>query len=624
MEPESERAPDRRVIAVMVLAMAAAAIRLIPLALLHPLQWDEVEFFRATDWIRQGLVPYRDFWEHHTPLQWFVFAPLTALTSSPGVDAVVLLRWAQIPFWIWTFWSLNRLMQRMDIGPFGRWAAMTTALCSSMFMIPAVEYRVDTLGCALYTAGLLLAVRMNERKLFAVFAGVAFCLAGFANLRLGPLLAITAALLLVTDLQQKRWRWNTRAYWLGVGVVATAFVVLTYFNATDSLDALYRHVWHENYLGDKLASPTVGGFIHRLLVPFGARILGPPPLFEAAAVDVGGILVLLLGVAGAMLAARNLRSVDLRLLMVILQLANLVFIARMKFVYNYHFEIVVLMMVPLMAMAYERMRDQRVVLALLIVAGLVNVFASIFRGKELDRAYQDTIMNDVHTRTRPGESVWDGVGWALRRTPAYRQWFLPDMVRRLEASGVLPPYGLREFLARPPAAVVADQNALVWLASHRDLARFVFTHYVPLWRNLWIPAPNGRVEPGRRLSWIIPRDGYYRIHASRSTAGHRWFVEPFFVASSFDENAKRFELELPPGTEPLLEWRVNQIPVPPGIEILLLPRGTRVDVVSRSDAPIGVFLVPTGERRLFRQPAPGVTLEGAGPRGTHRPQLFGS
>ena len=61
-------------------------------AMLHrgqPLGWDEVEFFRATKWTGEGQVPFRDFWEHHTPLQWLVFAPVARLLrerAGRGVD----------------------------------------------------------------------------------------------------------------------------------------------------------------------------------------------------------------------------------------------------------------------------------------------------------------------------------------------------------------------------------------------------------------------------------------------------------------------------------------------------------------------------------------------------------
>src|SRR6185369_12373389 len=102
----------------------AAAFRLLPLLGLHPLNWDEVEFFRATDWVRQGLTPYRDFWEHHTPLQWYLFAPFAALTKSEGAAAIVWMRAVQIPLWILTFWLTNLWMKRSGLGEIGRWGAM--------------------------------------------------------------------------------------------------------------------------------------------------------------------------------------------------------------------------------------------------------------------------------------------------------------------------------------------------------------------------------------------------------------------------------------------------------------------------------------------------------------------
>src|SRR5436190_15855936 len=139
-----------------MLIVIAAAARSLSLGWLHPLNWDELEFFRATDWVRQDLVPYRDFWEHHTPLQWFVFAPFAAMTSTPGAAAIVWMRIAQIPLWIATFWLANLWMKRNGIGDVARWTAMALACCSSLFMLAAVEYRVDVLGCTMVLAALVI------------------------------------------------------------------------------------------------------------------------------------------------------------------------------------------------------------------------------------------------------------------------------------------------------------------------------------------------------------------------------------------------------------------------------------------------------------------------------------
>ncbi|HUP59006.1 MAG TPA: hypothetical protein VNA69_01155 [Thermoanaerobaculia bacterium] len=81
----------------------------------HPIAWDEVEFFRATKWVAEGRVPFREFWEHHVPLQWFLFAPVAALVDSPGVVAILIMRWAQIALWIGVFALLLRIVRHAGI-----------------------------------------------------------------------------------------------------------------------------------------------------------------------------------------------------------------------------------------------------------------------------------------------------------------------------------------------------------------------------------------------------------------------------------------------------------------------------------------------------------------------------
>jgi len=127
--------------AAITIALTSAALRLLPLQWLHPLNWDEIEFYRATRWIAEGRVPFRDFWEHHSPLAWFVFAPFSRLSDTPGAAAILGMRWAQIPVWIATFWLANVFMRNAGLTRCARWCAMAIALCSSFLMIAAVEYR---------------------------------------------------------------------------------------------------------------------------------------------------------------------------------------------------------------------------------------------------------------------------------------------------------------------------------------------------------------------------------------------------------------------------------------------------------------------------------------------------
>ncbi|HEX7155387.1 MAG TPA: hypothetical protein VF618_28230 [Thermoanaerobaculia bacterium] len=609
----------RKVAVAISLALTAALVRLVPLGWLHPLQWDEVEFFRATDWIRRGLVPYRDFWEHHSPLPWMLFAPFTALTDSPGVDAVLLLRWVQIPVWIATFWLMAIWMRRAGLDAFARWTAIGFALCASFLMTSAVEYRVDPTATMLYVAGLVLAQRDSRRTAF--FAGVVFCLAGFANLRLGPLLALTVLLLRVVDAREQKWGGRMRANWLFVGVIAMLGVAGVYFLATSSLLPFVQQVFIDNYRGDKYAEGIAFGFIHRLLVPFGVRLLGAGLPFDLAGVDAGGIAVLVLGFAGLVRALRSWRRPDDLFVLAFLALVNLLFIAVMKFVYHYHFQSVVILMLPFIALTVARLGRPRLVLALLVVAWCVNLFASVFRGKELDRAYQDLILREVHARTRPGDKVFDGVGWALRREPAYRFWFLPDLARQLVRHGHAAPYSLRDFFADPPAAVIPDRNALNWMAENQGLGRLVTRHYIPVWRNLWIPGPNVLLTPSNAtFAWIVPADGEYRLYASEELARHPWFARSLYVGAYDGPGAERLQLTLPePAPSPRLAWRANNAPLDFSRGAVRLKKGDSLVVIGDVTVPLGVILMPANDRQLFRQPPPGVTLEAASPRVTHWP-----
>ena len=577
-----------------MLIVIAAAARSLSLGWLHPLNWDEIEYFRATDWVSRGLVPYRDFWEHHTPLQWFVFAPVAALVHSPGTAAILAMRWSQVPLWIATFALMSLWMRRAGISLAGRLSAILLVLCSSMFMLPAVEYRIDSLGCALYALAL---VFLQRNRNFA--AGAALCLAGFANIRLGPLLVLTVILYLFR---------RSRIALIAGGVVTFAICSM-YFVATHSASIAFRRVWTENYLGDKLSKGTAGVFLHRL-----AGVLGWRPLthtFDPASIDVATIFILVLGTIGiarALVARR-----EYLFTLAILQLGNILFITIMQFVYIYHFEITILLMLPFVAAEVERIAEGRreVVVAGLLLASGVNLFASIFRGKEADLAYQDLIMLEADSLTPPEGKVFDGVGWALNRRPAYRYWFLPKLVQSLEKAGLFEHYDPRP---DPPAAIITDHNAYVWLELHPDTAAFATRHYLPVRRNLWLPAMSARLNAGEFADWTVPVTGTYRVYASGALATHPWFRNPLPFGTFESRNTR---INLVGFRRSNLAWRVDGIAVPP-TDTLRLRRGQHLRAIS-PEGLLGVMVVPAGIRSLFQQPPPGVTLDAAAPPVTHVP-----
>ncbi|MCU1229128.1 MAG: hypothetical protein JWO97_2012 [Acidobacteria bacterium] len=630
----------RNIRILIITACAAIAVRLLNVLWLHPLNWDEIEFFRATDFVARGFVPFRGFFEHHTPLQWFLFAPVAAMTRSVDGWAIVTMRVAQIPLWIAAFALMSIWTRDAGVGRFARRAAIAIAVSSSFLMLAAVEYRVDVLGCALYAAALVMLQRLMPRPSpgaarhplpagegssaaaillppgegarradegRAIAAGAFLAFAGLANLRLGPLLALTAIVAVVIA--------PRTIAWLSAGVASVLALFGAYTLATHSLRDAIQHLWFDNLLADRYGAMVPHAFFHRLLISFGVSIDAPAgDRFNPATVDLGGIALLILGTLGLVLALRRPQLRDPRFILAVLSIANLAFIAKMNFIYNYHFEIVVVMMLPLIATAIEWLGRERAIVATIIVCAIASSCAAFFRGKGEDRAYQDFLMREVDRRTAPGDRVFDGIGWALRREPAYRYWFVPDLVRQLEPRKLIEPYDVAQVMQEPPAAFIADLNILFYMREHPRLLAFLRRHYVPRWHELWMPAPNARLTPSApSAEWIVPANGRYRIYASPRLAQHPWFID-----------GAQAEVALPPVSliqGATLQWSVDGVPRDASSGVLLLRKKERLRVVATTSQPLGLFLVPGDDVRLFRQPPRGVSLDSLALRTTHMPSF---
>jgi hypothetical protein len=349
-----------------------------------------------------------------------------------------------------------------------------------------------------------------------------------------------------------------------------------YFAVTHSFGIAWQRLIVDNYLADNWAARAPAIFLHRVATPLGVTFNG----FVPSAIDPATILIFIIGIIGVIRAHNALA---------LLQVVNVAFIAKMKFVQTYHFEVVFILMLPFVATEIDRWRRERAAIAILSVLVVFSIAVSVFRGKEGDLQYQDLIMREADRLTPPNGSVFDGAGWALRRKPAYRYWFLREIVRVLEAHHRIEPYRPNPF--DPPSAVISDYGARVWMATHPDLRRYFTSHYLPVWRDLWIPAMSGIVPPGRRATWIVPADGDYLVYASAELANHPWFHGDA-------------------GATTLLR---NGDPV-------RLRRGAIYSVASSDVRPTGVFIVPASITKLFRHPLANVDIDGAPAPEWHIPQ----
>lgn len=590
--------PSRTTV-VAALTLSAGALLAVAWILVRPLGWDEVEFFRATRWVREGLLPYVDFWEHHSPLQWLLFAPLSSLGGDTGgARDVLALRWAQLPLWV------VALAAWVGLAPAGEPRRLLAALAGLLVLSPgfllfAVEYRVDSLASALLLLGLVAGTKAGSG---AVAGGVLLALVPMANLRLGPQAALAVVLLALVDVERARWGLTGRSWRLLAGAAITTAAAGAALAATGSLVPAWQQLVVDNGLVARISGARFRTFWD---------VLGTV-LLEA---DPVPLLLLGSGLAAAAAALRSWRRPDRSFVLGVLFLAGLASVYGLNIHYPYHFQASLLLALPVLA---ERLsaapvaagrRAAPVVLLLGLWCAGVHVRGLAEVRDERPLACQDGVMRAVDRHTSPGETVWDGGGLALRRKPAYRYWFLPLHVRLLARAGRYEPLTASQLAAAPPAAFVNNARTVQWLLEWPGLAAFFEANYAPVGPHLWLPAPNGVLRrEGETLSWSVLRTGAYRLLAAPRLAAHPHFAMPGFSVLAgrlgLPAEASLDTTAFAPGAA-RLEVRRNGVPVArEGWGEMRLEKGDRLEVQSGETGALGVFFAPRDVPRLF-SPAPG-------------------
>ena len=584
------------------ISMLSIAARLLQLQGLHPLVWDEIEFFRATDWVRRGLVPYRDFWEHHTPLQWFLFAPVTALTNSPGVSAIVLDALGATA-------ALDRRRSfccaagcaapaspHSRHGRRWRWCSAarssccrpssTASTCSDASSTSPRSYflqRIDD-GREVRVPRRRDALPGRLRQSATRTAGRAHAAAGARRAHARPRLGRQHARELVLRRRRR-----------GVRPGAA-------FTSRRRIPRASRGSGCGATTSSPIDSPRRRCRLdvrHRFAVAFGLRLVGTVLEFSTFGHRSGGIAILVIGGIGVVRALRRgFRAPGDGFFLAFLQVANLLFIARDE---------VRLQLPPRDRRpadgAAGRHRDRSL--------GHVRPTPPRARSrssswpprstsprpfsaeKKTTRVYEDFVMREVDRRTPAGSKVWDSVGWALHRDPAYRYWFLRANVFVMEEHGCFETYTIADLLRDPPAAVIADYDAAP-LDGHAPAVRRTRRHALPpaLARNL--AARDERAPHARRTgrAWIVLADGTYDVYASPRLASHPWFRQPL----DFERPLWRDVAPLSPADRGAhIDWFVDGAPIPPATT-LTLRRGQRLDAISREPLPVGIMLIGSRKR----------------------------
>ncbi len=130
---------------------------------------DEFEHLHAAFLVSQGLIPYRDFWEHHTPGFWFMLAPLyrwypVEQNPDAAVAFIFMARRASMVF-AGICLALTFVLARMWGGGRVAWIAVALLSTCVAFMHKTLEARPDVPATALWLGYLA--------TTFAAFAAIA-------------------------------------------------------------------------------------------------------------------------------------------------------------------------------------------------------------------------------------------------------------------------------------------------------------------------------------------------------------------------------------------------------------------------------------------------------------------
>ena len=611
----------RQVDGMRLFPWAALVLSLLPpflLLLAAPFNPDEVEYFRASRWVGAGLVPFRDFWEHHLPLHFVLLAPVAALARSAAVESFLLLRLAQLPLLIATVLVAARLLSRSGVS---RAASLLGLSCFFLAIHRSVvEIRIDVTMNLFLLGGLLALTREDDgggaRPAPSFFGGVLLGLACLASQRAIPaaLVALVAlAALAASDAASASavgWRRNVRrALAAAAGMAVTALVTAGFASISGALPALFEQCFRLNVLYEKLPSGAVRS---PSAVDWLVRFLHRP----------GAVALLVLGAAGALLGMRQARTRRLSTVVAILAAAQVFLLFSIRSPFPYQFQTLFWLLAILCAVTVDALmrigRRSAVVVAsaaaLLALVGMTFAVRAI-RWPVLAEtlAHQDHVLRSVDRLTRPGSVVLEGCGFAVNRRPALETWFLPSLARDLMAAGILESPSVKGLESRRVALVVADSRLLSTAMTTKAVGAFVARNFFPLERFVWVPSPNARLQPGERTEWTILAGGAYRVVEVPYRLLHTWFESPWSFPFQRAKDGSAFRLDvskLRPPDSAEVRLLLDGVPLDSGPDgRVVLEAGARLVAENTSGLLRAVLVAPAGHRVFLDAPYPSTYIE---------------
>ncbi len=502
--PSADRVPRALRLTTLALVGSAFLLRL-DLLRRHAFNPDEFQHLHGAWCIARGLLPYRDYFEHHTPWLHFFLAPFFTFfaVETDGASAEAFVFFAR--GWMWVFsgmaLALTFWLGKLWDGEATACAGLVLLATSVMFLDKTLEIRPDVPAVVFLLASwiaLLLALR-REREgrpphvLFAqggLLLGMALLCTQKALFTL-PASAVWLTWYLLGRAQGMARNMRLKAVsWHVAGVLATVGLVLGVFAVRNGLWAFV-----DSNLLVNLRWPVR---------------FSPVPLLRQLFHENGLLVVLAAGgwlLAAVALARRMSEGIGRAL--VPLQAAGLVAGVFLIPVPYAQYLVLVLPLLALLAgsllvravTAVSRLQSRPARMAGLAAIGAIVLAGSVVpmrimagMHRPAHRKVEEHLdrMRGVLAATRPDEAILDGFsGLGVFRPHADFHFFLHDEIRVLlgERGATRLFAALRDGVVAPDW-VVADGDVL---ALPREIVTFLRENYEPvapspLWRrkDLWL------------------------------------------------------------------------------------------------------------------------------------------
>lgn len=232
-----------RIAAVVVLALLLALK--IVYAFRYRIDSDETQHLHVVWGWANGLIPYRDFFDNHTPLFQFLCVPIFRALGERA-DIVIPMRLAVIPLYFLCLWFVYRCGTILFSRRIGTWGALCAGALPPFFT-KATEFRTDDLWAALWLLCIWALLKPPFRTRNAFFSGLALGASFATSLKTSPLAASLILALLIIFVSRAisgggkiAWKRLLPAALAGLaGVAIVPAAVLGFFAFQSALPNLY-------------------------------------------------------------------------------------------------------------------------------------------------------------------------------------------------------------------------------------------------------------------------------------------------------------------------------------------------------------------------------------------------